>query len=74
MDAKQIEDALDQALNWCNTYKTKLMKSGSQLEFNLRLLQFVEKVKKSDMTEATTYAKTHFRKFFDTDKENGGSA
>ena len=34
----ETDNALECALSWCNTYKTKLQKSGSALEFNLRML------------------------------------
>jgi hypothetical protein len=60
--ALEMDVALEAALAWCNTYKTKLQKSGSQLEFNLRILQFVELIKEDRLLDATNYARLHFPK------------
>jgi pyruvate dehydrogenase complex dehydrogenase (E1) component len=44
--------AIDSALNWCNTYKTKLQNSGSQLEFYLKLQLMMQLIRNNKATEA----------------------
>ena len=48
--AKDVEEALAQkdvqkCLAWCHDNKSKLRKMGSNLEFNVRLQEFVELIK-----------------------------
>lgn len=50
------EYSCSEALNWCNTYKTKLQKSNSMLEFKLRRLEFIELLK-SGASEGDNYKK-----------------
>jgi macrophage erythroblast attacher len=67
---KLKEKKCDDALVWCNQHKTKLTKSNSNLEFNLRVLDFVDQIKNNNFTEAITYAKTHLSKFSATNMED----
>lgn len=46
-----------EALNWCNTHKTKLQKSSSQLEFRLRLQEFIQYVKNNQPSKAIEYSR-----------------
>ena len=55
--------AIDAALAWCNTYKTKLQNSGSQLEFHLKIQQIIQFIRNNKTTEAVEFAQQHFRKF-----------
>ena len=58
------------ALAWCNTNKTKLQKNGSQLEFKLRVQEFLHLLNtKNDSMEALFYARKHLVRFSD-EKEN----
>jgi macrophage erythroblast attacher len=58
------------ALAWCNTNKTKLAKIGSQMEFKLRVQEFLHLLNtKNDSMEALFYARKHLVKYSD-EKEN----
>jgi hypothetical protein len=48
--------AIEAALAWCNTYKTKLQNSGSQLEFYLKILQIMQFIRNNNATEAVEFA------------------
>ena len=62
------------AIQWCNTHKTKLQKTNvrsittlmpmqSQLEFKLRVQEFVELVKQNELLKAIEYSKKQLSKF-----------
>lgn len=38
---KSMNDCIETALSWCNTYKTKLQGMDSQLEFHLRIMGYI---------------------------------
>lgn len=61
---KTVADCIETSLQWCNTYKTKLQSMGSQLEFHLRLMQFIQLIKVDQNMEACLYAKEHFQRYF----------
>ena len=57
ISARKVEKSLERkdlqaCLEWCNENKSKLRKNKSQLEFSLRLQQFVEIIKKNDFASA----------------------
>eukprot|EP00357_Protocruzia_adherens_P036642 CAMPEP_0115021862 /NCGR_PEP_ID=MMETSP0216-20121206/31162_1 /TAXON_ID=223996 /ORGANISM="Protocruzia adherens, Strain Boccale" /LENGTH=283 /DNA_ID=CAMNT_0002394345 /DNA_START=33 /DNA_END=881 /DNA_ORIENTATION=+ len=49
-----------EALAWCATNKSKLTKNKSNLEFKLRIQEFLELVKQNMYQEAIGYAKKYF--------------
>ncbi len=62
--AKDVEEALGQkdvqkCLSWCYDNKSKLRKMGSNLEFNVRLQEFVELIKMGKKMEAVKHARKH---------------
>lgn len=55
--AYEVEQSLERkdvskCLAWCHENKTKLKKLNSRLEFNIRLQEFVEMVKKDERMNA----------------------
>jgi len=66
--AREVEEALSRGdvskcLSWCHDNKSKLRKMKSTLEFNVRLQEFIEMIKKDQKMEAVRHAK----KFLSTD-------
>lgn len=66
--AKEVEESLaagdvSKCLSWCHDNKSKLRKMKSTLEFNVRLQEFIELIKKDQKIEAVKHAK----KFLATD-------
>ncbi|CAA7407654.1 unnamed protein product [Spirodela intermedia] len=64
LDAKRVIDALQNeevapALAWCAENKTRLKKSKSTLEFQLRLQEFIELVRVDSNMQAIVYARKH---------------
>ncbi|EGC35819.1 hypothetical protein DICPUDRAFT_151775 [Dictyostelium purpureum] len=64
LSSKRVVEGLNkfdctEALNWCNENKSKLKKINSTFEFNIRIQEFIELVKKNKTIEAINYAKTH---------------
>ena len=62
--AKDVEEALakkdvSKCLTWCHDNKSKLRKMRSNLEFNVRLQEFVEMVKAGKKMEAVKHARKH---------------
>jgi len=57
--AALLEGDCSPAIKWCQANKTKLKKSKSNLEFQLRLQAFVELVRKEAVQEAVQYARKH---------------
>ena len=60
--AKDVEEALshkdvNKCLAWCHDNKSKLRKMRSNLEFNVRLQEFVELIKAEKRMEAVKHAK-----------------
>jgi len=60
--AKDVEEALtrqdtSKCLAWCHDNKSKLRKMKSTLEFNVRLQEFIELVKKREKLEAVKHAR-----------------
>jgi macrophage erythroblast attacher len=47
------------ALAWCDANRSRLRKAKSQLEFRLRLQEFVELLRKGHAADAIAYARTH---------------
>ncbi|XP_044509224.1 protein MAEA homolog [Mangifera indica] len=75
-EAKKVIDALQNkevapALAWCADNKSKLKKSKSKFEFQLRLQEFIELVRSENSLRAITYARkylapwaaTHMKEF-----------
>ncbi|KAJ8562701.1 hypothetical protein K7X08_031153 [Anisodus acutangulus] len=63
-DAKKVIDALQNkevspALAWCADNKSRLKKSKSKFEFQLRLQEFIELVRAENMMRAITYARKY---------------
>jgi len=63
--AKEVEETLSKGdsskcLNWCHENKSKLRKLKSNLEFNVRLQEFIENVKAGKRSDAVKYARKHF--------------
>ncbi|XP_060186334.1 protein MAEA homolog [Lycium barbarum] len=63
-EAKKVIDALQNkevtpALAWCADNKTRLKKSKSKFEFQLRLQEFIELVRAENMMRAITYARKY---------------
>lgn len=64
MVAKSIEESLQRhdtskCLNWCHENKSKLRRTKSTLEFNLRQQEFIELVRNSEYVAAVTHAKKY---------------
>ena len=57
-----MNDCLESTLTWCNTYKTKLQGLDSQLEFYLRIMEFIQYIKADKNLQACEYAKANFQK------------
>ena len=62
--AKEVEEALAQrdvakCLHWCHDNKSKLRKMKSTLEFNVRLQEFIEYIKKDRKIDAVRHAKKY---------------
>ena len=62
--AKDVEEALtrqdtSKCLAWCHDNKSKLRKMKSTLEFNVRLQEFIELVKKREKLEAVKHARKY---------------
>ncbi|XP_055800745.1 protein MAEA homolog [Solanum dulcamara] len=63
-EAKKVIDALQNkevtpALAWCADNKSRLKKSKSKFEFQLRLQEFIELVRAESMMRAITYARKY---------------
>ncbi|XP_009767482.1 protein MAEA homolog [Nicotiana sylvestris] len=63
-EAKKVIDALQNkevtpALAWCADNKSRLKKSKSKFEFQLRLQEFIELVRAENMMRAITYARKY---------------
>ncbi|KAJ1441604.1 Zinc finger, RING/FYVE/PHD-type [Sesbania bispinosa] len=63
-EAKKVIDALQNkdvapALSWCADNKSRLKKSKSKLEFQLRLQEFIELVRAENNLRAITYARKY---------------
>ncbi|TMX02400.1 hypothetical protein EJD97_021696 [Solanum chilense] len=63
-EAKKVIDALQNkevtpALAWCADNKSRLKKSKSKFEFQLRLQEFIELVRSENMMRAITYARKY---------------
>nr|GME11707.1 protein MAEA homolog [Ipomoea batatas] len=64
LEAKKVIDALHNkvvapALAWCVDNKSRLKKSKSKFEFQLRLQEFIEMVRAENMMRAITYARKY---------------
>uniref|UniRef100_A0A2P2I8J8 E3 ubiquitin-protein transferase MAEA n=1 Tax=Hirondellea gigas TaxID=1518452 RepID=A0A2P2I8J8_9CRUS len=51
---------VSKCLAWCHENKSKLKKLNSSLEFNIRLQEFVELIKKDERMEAVWHARKYF--------------
>ncbi|XP_022956805.1 protein MAEA homolog [Cucurbita moschata] len=63
-EAKRVIDALQNkeiapALSWCSDNKSRLKKSKSKFEFQLRLQEFIELVRADKNMQAITYARKY---------------
>ncbi|GAV88617.1 CLTH domain-containing protein, partial [Cephalotus follicularis] len=63
-EAKKVIDALQKkevapALAWCADNKSRLKKSKSKFEFQLRLQEFIELVRAENNLRAISYARKH---------------
>lgn len=68
LEARQIEESLangscTQCLSWCLDNKSALKKAESQLEFHLRLQEYVELVRAQKLGQAMVYLRKHFKVF-----------
>ncbi|KAF2071499.1 hypothetical protein CYY_007177 [Polysphondylium violaceum] len=64
LSSKKVVEGLlkydcSEALNWCSDNKSKLKKIKSTLEFNLRIQEFIELVRKNQLLQAINYSRTH---------------
>lgn len=67
--AKEVEESLQagdvsKCLAWCHENKSKLRKMKSNLEFNVRIQEYIEFIKSGERLEAVKHA----RKFLSTDE------
>ncbi|PFX25471.1 macrophage erythroblast attacher-like [Stylophora pistillata] len=63
--SRKVEESLlrreiGPCLAWCYENKSKLRKFKSNLEFNVRMQEFIELVRRGDKMEAVRYARKHF--------------
>eukprot|EP01117_Protostelium_nocturnum_P018610 TRINITY_DN7822_c0_g1_i2.p1 TRINITY_DN7822_c0_g1~~TRINITY_DN7822_c0_g1_i2.p1 ORF type:complete len:387 (-),score=116.72 TRINITY_DN7822_c0_g1_i2:87-1247(-) len=70
-NAQKISDNLNQreckeALKWCSENRSKLRKNNSNLEFSLRMQEFIELVRDDKSMEAIQHAQTHFTPLLST--------
>ncbi|KAL1741927.1 CTLH/CRA C-terminal to lish motif domain-containing protein [Schizophyllum fasciatum] len=70
-DIRRIESALQahscaEALAWCSENKVTLRKIKSQLEFELRLQEFIELCRQRSTAQAIAYSKKHLIAWHDT--------
>ncbi|KAM3957992.1 E3 ubiquitin-protein transferase Katazuke [Aphomia sociella] len=68
--AAEVETELRQqrtarCLQWCSDNKSKLRKLNSNMEFKIRIQEFIELVREDKRLEAVRYAKKHFSSFED---------
>ncbi|KYQ90022.1 lissencephaly type-1-like protein [Tieghemostelium lacteum] len=64
LSGKKVVDGLlkqdcTEGLSWCNENKSKLKKIKSNLEFNLRIQEFIELVRANRLLDAISYSRTH---------------
>lgn len=69
--AQRVEQALrnhscSEALQWCAENKSTLRKNKSALDFQLRLQEYIELVRKEKLTEAIAYSKKNLVPWADT--------
>ncbi|QQP50383.1 Uncharacterized protein FKW44_011375, partial [Caligus rogercresseyi] len=62
--AKEVEDDLarkdvSKCLSWCHDNKSKLRKMKSTLEFDMRLQEFIEFIKRGQKMDAIKHARKH---------------
>lgn len=66
--AQLQQHCCDLGLIWCVSNRSKLRRTGSCLEFELRLQQYVEMLKKGDTTGAVAHAQKYFGAWEDVHK------
>lgn len=70
LTSKEIEKSLanretSKCLVWCHDNKHKLRKLKSNMEFNLRIQEFIELIRSDRRIEAIRHARKHFPNFED---------
>lgn len=70
LTSKEIEKSLanretGKCLIWCHDNKHKLRKLKSNMEFNLRIQEFIEMIRSDRRIEAIKHARKHFPNFED---------
>ncbi|XP_050304582.1 E3 ubiquitin-protein transferase MAEA [Anthonomus grandis grandis] len=68
LNSREVEKSLanhetQKCLLWCHDNKSKLRKLKSTMEFNLRVQEFVELIRKDRRMEAIKHARKHFPSF-----------
>ena len=63
---------VSRALSWCGEYRSRLRSVGSSMEFQLRIQEMMELVKKGDRDKALEYAKKWLGVGVVQGRENGG--
>ncbi|XP_066253287.1 E3 ubiquitin-protein transferase MAEA [Euwallacea similis] len=68
LNSREVETSLashetQKCLLWCHDNKSKLRKLKSTMEFNLRVQEFVELIRKDRRMEAIKHARKHFSSF-----------
>lgn len=66
IEAIKTNNDLGPALKWASDKRKQLEKNNSTLEFSLHKLQFIQYLKKKDLTMAIQYSKRHFGQFSNT--------
>eukprot|EP00761_Pharyngomonas_kirbyi_P013613 gb/GECH01013642.1/.p1 GENE.gb/GECH01013642.1/~~gb/GECH01013642.1/.p1 ORF type:complete len:384 (+),score=108.61 gb/GECH01013642.1/:1-1152(+) len=71
VESKKVIERLEQgkcdkALEWCNENKSKLKKIKSSLEFNLRVQEFLEKVRAGGIDDAIKHSRKYLSAYSDT--------
>lgn len=68
LTAREVEDSLSnhetgKCLNWCHDNRSKLRKLKSNMEFNLRVQEFIEFVRVDRRMDAIKHARKYFSYF-----------
>eukprot|EP01095_Lingulamoeba_sp_RSL-Kostka_P015287 TRINITY_DN697_c2_g1_i1.p1 TRINITY_DN697_c2_g1~~TRINITY_DN697_c2_g1_i1.p1 ORF type:complete len:534 (-),score=133.60 TRINITY_DN697_c2_g1_i1:106-1707(-) len=76
---KKIIDSLKKkncklALKWCAENRTRLKKIKSNLEFNIRIQEFINLIKKNKRNEAIKYSRKFFHSFLKSDNDSNNSS
>ncbi|GBP60980.1 Macrophage erythroblast attacher, partial [Eumeta japonica] len=63
VEAELVQERTARCLQWCADNKSKLRKLNSNMEFKIRIQEFIELVRVDQRLEAVQYAKKHFSNY-----------